>query len=400
MVDLRNEIIALAEECLHSFILKRIDAIQLGDNWKKGLIPFVESQYKDHPENMEYLHTFLSTHTSDEVEIANLDITSTVPLLLFYGEFLKLYNTGFKNKEAQAFKSSFYDFQRVRNLIRHYPEEITESQRENFIIDQLDGICCIIHFSILCEKNCKIDEVWKNILNKAFYLQGILRREKWFLLSEDKKTDLSPESDLSEIELMAETGNASAQVLLGKMLFEGKRYGLDHDKAFLWFYKASRKNDKEAMYYLGKCYQKGLGVDYDFEKGVEWFQKSADLDFAPAQYELAVLSWGRQDLTETEKSAMVELLKKSAEQQYPKSLWTMGLCYEMGYGIEKNEKKGKEFQEQAANLGYTFACEQLAEKAVKSKDEESAKKWYTLGASFKSQTSIRALERFEKRGHF
>lgn len=401
MVDLRSEIIALAEECLHSFIIKRIEVLQIGDGWRKELVSFVEKEYKSHPENMEYLHTFLSDHTPDEVEIANLDITSTVPLLQYYPEFKKLYETGFTDNVTITFRHRFSDFRWLRNLIRHHTEVITESQRENFIMDQLDAICCIIRFSILCEKYCKIDEVWKNMLNRAFFLQGILRREKWFLLSEDKATDLSPESDLSDLEYMAETGNVSAQVLLGKMLFEGKRYRLDRDKAFLWFFKASRKNDKEAMYYLGQCYQGGCGVDINFDKGMEWIQKSADLNYAPAQYELVLIKWwGRQDLNEKEKHDMVDMLIKLSEQKYPQAIWTLGLCYEIGYGIEKDVKKGRELREKSAMLGYSTACEQLAEAALNLNDVETAKKWYTMGASYNSKISVRALEKFEMSGHF
>ena len=33
-------------------------------------------------------------------------------------------------------------------------------------------------------------------------------------------------------------------------------------------------------------------------------------------------------------------------------------------------------------------------------DVENAKKWYTMGASYKSKISIKALEQFEKSGHF
>lgn len=401
MVDLRSEIIALAEECLHSFIIKRMEVLQIGDDWRKGLVSFVQSQYRDHPENTEYLHSFLSDHTPDEVEIVNLDITAMVPLLLYYGELKKLYSSeDLKKKVMHAFTSSIYDFQEVRNLIRHRTERITESQRESFIIDQAFGVSCIIRFALLCEKYCKIGEVWKNILNRAFYLQGILRREKLFLLSEDKETDLSPESDLSEIEFMAESGNVSAQVLLGKMLYEGKRYGLDRDKAFLWFFKASRKNDKEAMYYLGQCYQSGRGVDFDFAKGMEWIQKSADLNYAPALYELANIKIITPDIDEKEKRDLAEMLIKASEQNYPPILRILGVYYVLGYGVEKDEKKGMELREKAAMLGDTIACEALAREALDLNDVESAKKWYTMGASYKSKISIKALEQFEKSGHF
>ena len=401
MVDLRDEIIALEEESLHAFIEKRINDLKIGDAWKKNIKQFVEEQYKLHPENMETLHSFLLEHSPNEIEVTNLDVTATIPLLLFYNDFIRLYDDkGFSKNVFQSFKSAFHDFLNSRNHIRHYPEIVSEKQRERFIIDQFEAICCIIHFSLLCERNCPDGDIWKSILTRALYLQGVMRRERWLLLSSDKETDISPESDLSDIEIMAETGNTSAQVLLGKMLYEGKRYGLDRDKAFMWFFKAARSNNVEAMYYLGKCYHKGSGVDYDFEKGNEWYKKAADQGFAPAQYEIAFLSWGKIGISKDEERNMFKMVEKSAAQEYPPALWMLGLCYEGGLGVEKDADKARELEEQAGRLGYNHACEQLAEKAAKNGDNIKAKEWYTIAAERDSKNAINALNRFDRYGHF
>jgi TPR repeat protein len=399
MVDLREKIIALAEECLHSFIEERLRVLKMDDGWRDNLANFVNEQYKSHPENMESLHSFLLNHTVEEVNIRDLDITATVPLLTYYPDFSKLYSNGFKGKTSHTFKSCFFDFQNVRNLIKHYTAEISESQREEFALDQFDALCCIIRFAVLCSRNCDETECWKGVLNRALYMQGILRREKWFVLQAEREADISPDSDLSDLEIEAETGNTEAQVLLGKMLLEGKRYGLDRDKAFMWFFKAARKQNAEAMYYLGECYRTEAGVDFNYQKGMEWIKKSSDLGFAPAQYEDANQYFARIELSDEEKQYMAEHFIKSADQKYPPAMWALGLCYEIGRGVNKDPKKGLELEEEAALSGYVFAAEQLAEKAEKKKDYETAKKWYEIAAKYKSERAIRALERYERRGH-
>lgn len=115
----------------------------------------------------------------------------------------------------------FSDLLNSRNKIHHYATVITEKKKTDFIIDQIDATCCIVRFALLCEKNCQKNELWKKIIKYALGLQDTLRGEKWFLLQDETKEDLSPNKDLSDIEMAADSGDISAQVLLGKIIFEG-----------------------------------------------------------------------------------------------------------------------------------------------------------------------------------
>lgn len=397
-IDLRKEIITLSEKCLHTFIIKRIDVLKIGNSWQKGLKAFVDSQYKEYPDNMESLHSFLSVHSASKVDISTLDITATVPLLLYYDDFVKLYNTGFDKKVALLYKSRFFDFLNLRNSIRHYTEEIPESKREDFILDQMDGVCTIIRFSLLCEKHCKSGYFWKETIKKAFYLQKILLGEKQFLTEEDKETDLSPDSSLCEIEIEADSGNTSAQILLGKMLYEGNRCEMDRNKAFYWFYKAAKKNNGEAAYFVGKSYRDGIAVDFDFAKGMEWIQKSADLGYPPALEFIAMLMLASPSTQD--KHELIEILNKLMTVDYPPAFWMMSLCYKGGIGVETNLQKTKELTEKAAILGYMPAVEELAKNAIKNDDQKNAEKWLETGASHQSKFCIRTLKKYKDTGHF
>lgn len=400
MFDLREEIIFLSEESLHHFIKDRIDSLNYDEKWKEELKIYVNENYKEHPENLEKIHSFLSEHSVEDIDVDVLDITASTALLLFFEDFKKLYNEGYKDKVKKAFKSKLYDFQNARNNLRHYTAKISEKDKVNFLLDQLDAINCVIGFSLLCERNCKSSENWKRILVRAYYYQDLLRRERYFLFEKDLAKDLSPESDFSDIESLAENGDVSAQVILGKMYYEGNRVKHDPGKAFLWFYKAAIMNNAEAMYYVGMLYQGSLGVNYDNQKSIEFLKKSAEMGFVPAQYKYSTRSWAKVNSTEEEKKEMAEALIKIKDSQYPPALWTLALCYEMGIGVEKNKEESHRLKEEAALLGNIQACEELAEESRRNKDEASAKKWYEIAAKNDSEIAISALERYKEKGHF
>lgn len=244
------QIMFLEEKSLYEFIEERIRILQIGEAWRVNLNAFVESQYNTHPENIEDLHTFLINHSVNEVEIRSLDVTSTIALLLFYDDFKALYDSkSFHNskKIQQCYFRIFSDLLNSRNKIHHYAAAVTGKKKNDFIIDQIDATCCIARFALMCERNCKKNELWKKIVKQALGLQDMLRCEKWFILQDEMANDLSPNKDLSDIVMLADSGDISAQVLLGKIIFEGERdtFFTDREKAFYWFYKAAQKNNKE-----------------------------------------------------------------------------------------------------------------------------------------------------------
>ena len=400
MVDHRKELVMLAEECLYTFIEIRSQALNKVDEWKNGLKEFTEREYLKYPANYSSLHSFFQKYDVDQLNIRQLDLTALVPLMLYYSGLSVYATEGLSEQTGKAFRSRFFDFQEIRNALKHYTEIIQDEVKDAFILDQIESTCCIIRFATLAERYCSNGDTWKGIIERAMYYQNSLRREKWFLLDSEKQNDISPESDLSDIEYLAETGSTSAQIILGKQYYEGKRFGIDRDKAFLWFYKAARAGNAEAMYYLGRCYQSASGVDFDYNKGMEWIKKAADLGNAAAQCEWGTRNWAKVGITDSEKADMVHWLKLSADQQYPQAMWTLGLCYEIGYGVMANKDTAKELEEKAAELGDVHACEELAKRAHKSGDNDETEKWYKFAARFGSESAIHALERYKKRGRF
>lgn len=164
-----------------------------------------------------------------------------------------------------------------------------------------------------------------------------------------------------------------------KLLEEAKAYenGIgvqkDEGKAFLYYEKAAtnwnytrpepleylEKKAEEgnvyAQYYFGIFYNDTEWRSYDFEKAFYWFNKAAEQNYAPAIY-------------------------------------STGILYIRGIGVQKDEKKGYESIFKSAEMGYEFAQLFLGENFIqgnagkyleyeKSNKYVQAVKWYSKAAS-------------------
>ncbi len=91
-----------------------------------------------------------------------------------------------------------------------------------------------------------------------------------------------------EVLKLAESGDTEAMVNLGVRLWEGDGAKKDSKKAMEYFINAANKDNPQASYLLGMIY---LSDDeyMDLKKAVSSFEAAADLKFAPAMTELAVM---------------------------------------------------------------------------------------------------------------
>lgn len=91
-----------------------------------------------------------------------------------------------------------------------------------------------------------------------------------------------------DIEKLAVSGDSDALVNLGVRFWEGEGTDKDSKKAMECLNSAAEKKNPQAGYLLGMIY---LGDDeyMDLEKAVKSFEAAAELKFAPAMTELAVM---------------------------------------------------------------------------------------------------------------
>jgi len=91
------------------------------------------------------------------------------------------------------------------------------------------------------------------------------------------------EQKFSNLQRLAEKGNAGAQYNLGLMYEQGYGTAPDISKAAAWFEKAAEKGEANAQYRLGSLYYHGQGVTKDLRQAAEWYNKAAEHGSTPAQ---------------------------------------------------------------------------------------------------------------------
>ncbi len=80
---------------------------------------------------------------------------------------------------------------------------------------------------------------------------------------------------LKEWRLLAEQGDAGAQVMLGVMYDYGRGVSQDYKEAVRWFRLAAEQGYAGAQYNLGFMYVTGRGVQQDHVQAYLWFNLAA-----------------------------------------------------------------------------------------------------------------------------
>ncbi|MFT0211701.1 tetratricopeptide repeat protein [Pseudomonas sp. F1_0610] len=86
---------------------------------------------------------------------------------------------------------------------------------------------------------------------------------------------IAAQCEVSDLDLCnkAEAGDASAQIILGRMYATGDGVTQDSAKAVVWYKKAAEQGDAKAQANLGVAYENGYGVKQDYAQAVIWYKK-------------------------------------------------------------------------------------------------------------------------------
>jgi len=76
----------------------------------------------------------------------------------------------------------------------------------------------------------------------------------------------------------------------------------NNTKAFKFFHKAARQNNKEAKYFMGICFDQGIGVKEQKELARYWYRQAANAGYRKAIYKLA----------EVEKDLKIRIFRKES----------------------------------------------------------------------------------------
>lgn len=103
---------------------------------------------------------------------------------------------------------------------------------------------------------------------------------------------VEPQADLAAAgmrwaRVAAQRGDAAAQYLLGKALFERNAKGsADRAVARVWLLRAADQQHPQAAYLLGLIYKEGYAIAIDRSQAADWFMRAAALGNADAMFML------------------------------------------------------------------------------------------------------------------
>ena len=135
----------------------------------------------------------------------------------------------------------------------------------------------------------------------------------------------------------ATQGEAWAQFNLGIMYANGRGVPENDAEAVKWFRKAADQGYVKAQYHLGIMYANGRGVPENDAEAVKWYRKAAD-----------GVSYRR----------LSSRISRSS-QGYVKAQYNLGLMYDNGRGVSKNDAEAVKWYKKAAEQGYADAQSDL-----------------------------------------
>jgi TPR repeat protein len=222
-------------------------------------------------------------------------------------------------------------------------------------------------------------------------------REYGIYLIDAEKTDILDEGGIKDaaryLYLAAQKGDKEAQFQLGK-LYVKHNWGaislipkVNRETAIQYLNASPEKLNGEILFDVGKLFELGRGGKKDYAEMIKWFTQSADKGFFDAQFELATrYQFGIGGCLKDEKKS-AEYYQKcaaNANENTPKFQLCKGVCFQYGYGTEKNpveaEKWLRKSVEQGLVNGQTALGVFLEGSGSEIKKRQEAVEWYKKAA--------------------
>ena len=144
---------------------------------------------------------------------------------------------------------------------------------------------------------------------------------------------------IREFRVLAEQGNANAQLYLGMTYGIGKGVPENDAAAVKWLRRAAEQGNANAQLYLGMAYDYGEGVPENAAEAVKWYRKAAEQGNANAQLYLGVMYAIGRGVPENDAVA-VKWYRKAAEQGNAGAQNDLGMAYANGEGVPENDAEG------------------------------------------------------------
>lgn len=148
----------------------------------------------------------------------------------------------------------------------------------------------------------------------------------------------------------AKAGHASAQLVLGQMLLDGRASSNQANEAVNWFLQAAQAGLPMAMNMVGRCYENGWQIEADQPTATGWFRAAAQAGLDWGMYNYATsLALGRG--CDKDLGAAFEWLNRAVALGHAKSMNILGGIYEDGWATTKDMARARDLYQAAATAG-------------------------------------------------
>lgn len=235
-----------------------------------------------------------------------------------------------------------------------------------------------------------------------------------------KKKNVICDIDLNVYLMLANRGNIQAQYTLGEFYYLGNVKSISQNmmEATKWFSKAGTQNyvpailrlidiyttvdinpDKvlywrikavelkhhPSMVALGDLYLKGEKVERDVRKGIQLYISAAELgNYYAASCVGSFYFNGYKPYLIQDKARGIEWFKYAAKGKDAEAAYRLGMCYYLGDGVWKDEKKALDYLKIAVNANYSMAnnvycllAYREGERQMNDKSYEQAAEWFS-----------------------
>ncbi|MCF6196405.1 MAG: sel1 repeat family protein [Emcibacter sp.] len=179
-------------------------------------------------------------------------------------------------------------------------------------------------------------------------------------------TPINKKTALEWCNKAANNGNSDAQMALGLIYAKGEDVPQNYQTAFKWYLKAAQQGNISAQNNIGQLYINGWGVSTDYQEAMNWFLKAATQYDAIAQANIGLLYYKGLGVPKDYQKARI-WLSKAANQGYANAQFVLGIMYGRGLGVEKNIPKSMNWLNKAARQGHKIAQETLEMNAISQK---------------------------------
>lgn len=188
---------------------------------------------------------------------------------------------------------------------------------------------------------------------------------------------------ISQLRILAEKGNPSAQVNLGYKYERGIGTEKDPAEALRWYRAAAEQGNALAQSNLGSMYNQGIGVVRDNQQAVTWFRRAAEQGNAAAQNNLGTMYNNGLGVTRDDTEA-IKWFRLAADQGNANAQNNLGSMYNNGLGTGRDDKEAIKWFRKAADQGNAAAENNLGAMCNEgfgiAKDETEAVKWFRRSA--------------------